>query len=48
LHKSKLLILAGMPLKEPVFHYGPFVLNSKDEVIDAINDYESGKMGYLH
>jgi redox-sensitive bicupin YhaK (pirin superfamily) len=47
MHKSKLLILAGDPLKEPVYHYGPFVLNSKDEVIEAINDYESGKMGYL-
>ncbi len=45
--KSKLLILAGNPLKEPVFHYGPFVLNAKDEVIEAIEDYESGKMGYL-
>ena len=44
---SKLLILAGNPIKEPVYHYGPFVLNSKDEVIDAIKDYESGKMGYL-
>lgn len=45
--KSKLLILAGNPFKEPVYHYGPFVLNSKDEVIDALNDYESGKMGFL-
>lgn len=44
---SKLLILAGSPIKEPVYHYGPFVLNSKNEVIDAINDYESGKMGIL-
>jgi redox-sensitive bicupin YhaK (pirin superfamily) len=44
---SKLLILAGIPFREPVFHYGPFVLNSKDEVIEAIKDYESGKMGYL-
>ena len=45
--KSKLLILAGNPFREPVYHYGPFVLNSKDEVIDALNDYESGKMGFL-
>jgi redox-sensitive bicupin YhaK (pirin superfamily) len=45
--KSKLLILGGVPIKEPVYHYGPFVLNSKDEVIGAINDYESGKMGDL-
>jgi len=44
---SKLLILAGEPLKEPVFNYGPFVLNTREEVIGAINDYESGKMGYL-
>ena len=47
IRKSKLLILAGDPFKEPVYHYGPFVLNSKDEVIDALNDYESGKMGFL-
>lgn len=45
---SKLLILAGIPIKEPVYHYGPFVLNSKDEVIEALNDYESGKMGHLY
>lgn len=44
---SKLLILAGTPIREPLFHYGPFVLNSKSEVVDAIKDYESGKMGYL-
>jgi len=44
---SKLLILAGVPIKEPIYHYGPFVLNSKNEVIEAINDFESGKMGYL-
>jgi redox-sensitive bicupin YhaK (pirin superfamily) len=45
--KSRLLILAGVPIKQPVYHYGPFVLNSKAEVVDAINDYESGKMGHL-
>jgi redox-sensitive bicupin YhaK (pirin superfamily) len=48
LQTSKLLILAGRPFNEPVYHYGPFVLNSKDEAISAINDYESGKMGYLN
>ena len=47
IEKSKLLILAGIPIKEPLFQYGPFVLNSKEEAIQAINDYESGKMGYL-
>lgn len=44
---TRLLILMGKPLKEPVFSYGPFVLNNREEVIDAIRDYESGKMGYL-
>jgi len=44
---TKLLVLAGEPIKESVFHYGPFVLNSKDEVIDANDDFESGRMGIL-
>ncbi len=46
--ETRLLILAALPIGEPVFNYGPFVLNSKEEVIDAIHDYESGKMGFLN
>lgn len=41
------LLLAGEALNEPVFNYGPFVLNSFEEVQQAITDYEQGLMGTL-
>ncbi len=47
LNNSKLLILSGEPLNEPVSTYGPFVMNKQSEIIDAMNDYQAGKMGYL-
>lgn len=45
---ATLLVLNGEPINEPVFAYGPFVMNTKDEIIDAINDYNNGKMGRLN
>ena len=42
-----LLALSGAPIGEPVFSYGPFVMNTKQEIIQAIDDYNSGKMGAL-
>lgn len=39
---SGLLVLAGSPIHEPVVHYGPFVMNSEQEIMQAIQDYNSG------
>ena len=44
---GRLLLLAGAPLKEPVARYGPFVMNTRDELLTAFRDYESGKMGEI-
>jgi redox-sensitive bicupin YhaK (pirin superfamily) len=43
--KSELLILGGAPHNEPVYAYGPFVMNTEQEIRQCINDYQSGKMG---
>ena len=39
---ARLILVAGRPLDEPVFKYGPFVMNSKEEIIQAIHDYQNG------
>lgn len=44
---SRLLVMAGEPLDEPVARYGPFVMNTKAELVEAVNDYQAGKMGHL-
>ncbi len=44
---AEVLLLAGKPLKEPVARYGPFVMNSMEEINQAILDYQAGKMGAL-
>lgn len=42
---AKLLVVAGKPLNEPIVQYGPFVMNSEQEIHQAINDYNAGKLG---
>ena len=41
----EVLLLGGRPIREPVVQYGPFVMNSKSELIDAVEDFNAGKFG---
>lgn len=41
---AKFLLLAAMPLNEPIVQYGPFVMNTREEIEQAVNDYQSGKL----
>jgi redox-sensitive bicupin YhaK (pirin superfamily) len=41
----ELLVLGGQPIGEPVEHYGPFVMNTRDEIVQALEDFEAGRLG---
>jgi quercetin 2,3-dioxygenase len=43
----EVILLGGQPIREPVAHYGPFVMNTKEELIQAIEDYQSGRLGVI-
>ena len=44
---GRLLLLAGVPLREPIARYGPFVMNTRLELEQAFEDYRSGRMGEI-
>ena len=41
---TRLLVISGKPLGEPIAHYGPFVMNTMDEIQQAVNDYSAGQL----
>lgn len=44
---TRFLLVAGEPLNEPIATFGPFVMNSQTEIMEAMRDYQKGKMGVL-
>ncbi len=44
---GRLLLLAGVPVAEPIARYGPFVMNTQQELVEAVRDYQSGRMGEI-
>ncbi len=43
----EVLVLGGQPIREPVVHYGPFVMNTKDEIVQAMEDFQAGRLGRI-
>ena len=44
---SRILVMAGKPLEQPVVNYGPFVMTTPEEIEEAFRDFRAGKMGVV-
>lgn len=45
--ESVVLVLSGQPLREPIAHYGPFVMNTREELLEAFQEFQEGRFGEL-
>jgi redox-sensitive bicupin YhaK (pirin superfamily) len=43
----EVLLLGGLPIREPIAHYGPFLMNTRDEIMEAVEDFQAGRMGTI-
>ena len=43
---ARFVLISGEPINEPIVQHGPFVMNTKEEILQAIEDYQEGKNGF--
>ena len=46
-NQAKVLVLSGQPIDEPIVGHGPFVMNTEEEIHQAIRDFSSGQFGAI-